>query len=75
MSMAVFAYNNAKNIITGHMLFILNCKYYSRMLYKDDVNSHFKSKSVHTLLDKQRERIIVCYENLYYTQKFRKIFP
>ena len=40
LSMAEFAYNNAKNASTGHTPFELNCGYYPRMLYKKDVDSH-----------------------------------
>ena len=32
--MAEFAYNNAKNVSNGHTPFKLNCRYYSRVLYK-----------------------------------------
>ena len=38
LPMAKFAYNNAKNASTGHTPFELNCGYYPRMLYKEDVN-------------------------------------
>ena len=37
LSMMEFAYNNAKNISTGHTLFELNCDYYPRMSYEEDV--------------------------------------
>ena len=36
--MAEFVYNNSNNASTGHMPFKLNCVYYPRMLYKEEVN-------------------------------------
>ena len=47
--MAKFDYNNAKNTSTGYMLFEFNCGYYSRILYKKEVDSHSKSKSADKL--------------------------
>ena len=66
---AEFAYNNAKNASTGHMLFELNCSYYPQMSYKDDINPRSKSKSVENLLAKLRELMIVCRENLHHAQE------
>ena len=63
--MAEFAYNNAKNVSTGHTLFELNCGYHPRMLYKDDVDPRSKSKSADELSAELRELMIVCRENLY----------
>ena len=42
--MAKFAYNNAKNVNSGHTLFELNCGYHPWMSYKKDVNPSSKSK-------------------------------
>ena len=64
--MAKFAYNNAKNTSNGHTPFELNCDYYFRILYKEKVNSHSKSKSADELSAELGELIIVCWENLYY---------
>ena len=58
--MAKFAYNNAKNVSTGHMPFDLNYGYHPLMLYKKKVDSRSKSKSVDKLSVKIRELIIVC---------------
>ena len=41
LPMVKFTYNNAKNVSTGHMPLELNYDYFSRMSYKEDVNSHF----------------------------------
>ena len=32
--MAEFAYNNAKNVKIGYILFKFNCRYYSHIFYK-----------------------------------------
>ena len=70
--MAEFAYNNAKNTGSGHTFFELNYSYHPQMLYKNDVNLHFKSKLVNKLLTKLRKLIIVCRENFHHAQKFQK---
>ena len=70
--MAEFAYNNAKNVSTGHTPFELNCGYHSWMSYKEEVDLRSKSKSADKLLAELRELMIVCRENLYYAQKLQK---
>ena len=47
--MAEFVYNNANNTNNGHMLFKLNYRYHFCVLYKEDIDSHSKSKSVDKL--------------------------
>ena len=61
---AEFAYNNAKNANTGHTSFELNCGYYPRTFYKEDINSRSLSKLVDKLITKLRELIALCKENL-----------
>ena len=39
------------------------------MLYKEDVDSRFQSKSADKLLVELRELMIVCQKNLHYAQK------
>ena len=70
--MTEFAYNNDKNASTGHTLFELNCGYHPRMLYKDDVDSYFQSKSADQLSAELRELMIVCRENLYHARELQK---
>ena len=70
--MAEFAFKNAKNASIGHTPFELNCCYHFWMLYKEKVNSCFKSKSTDKLSAKLRELIIVCQENLHHTQELQK---
>ncbi len=64
LPMAKFAYNNAKNASTGHMLFELNCGYHPRASYKEDVDPRSQSKSADELATEFRELIIVCRKNL-----------
>ena len=70
--MAKFAWNNAKNASFSHKLFKLNCKYYSQMSYKEDINPRSKLKSADKLLIELRKSIIACKENLYHAQKLQK---
>lgn len=63
--MAKFIYNNAKNTSTSHTSFKLNCSYHLWILYKDDINPCFKSKSIDDLSIELKELIIICQENLY----------
>ena len=70
--MAEFVYNNAKNAITSHILFELNCGYHLRMSYKNDVDPRSQSKSADKLSAEMRELMIVCQENLYHAQELQK---
>ena len=70
--MVEFAYNNAKNVSTGHMLFELNFGYYFRVSYKEDINPRSQSKSADKLSAELRELRIVCCENLYHAQQLQK---
>ena len=70
--MAEFAYNNAKNTSIGHTLFELNCGYYPRMSYKEEVEFSSKAKLAAELSAELRELMIVCRENIYHTQKLQK---
>ena len=70
--MAKFTYNNSKNASTGHTLFELNCDYYLRMSYKEEVNPRSQSKSADKLLVELKELIIFCWENVHYTQELQK---
>ena len=72
LSIAEFAYNNAKNVSTNHTLFELNYNYHLWMLYKEEVNSYSKFKSANKLLVELRKLIIVCQENSHHAQKFQK---
>ena len=62
--MAELAYNNANNASFSDMPFELNCGYHPWMSYKEDVDSHSKSKLVNKLSTKLKELVIVCKKNL-----------
>ena len=65
--MAKFAYNNAKNISTDQMPFELSCGYHSRILYKEEIEFHSKSKSADKFSAELRDLIIICQKILYYS--------
>ena len=58
--MAKFAYNNAKNASINHILFKLNCSYYPRVSFKENVNPYLRFCSANKLVKKLRELIEVC---------------
>ena len=70
--MAEFAYNNTKNASTGHTLFKLNCDYYSRVFFKDNVDFRLKSRFANKLAEKLKKLMEVCYQNLLYVQELQK---
>ncbi len=70
--MAKFAYNNAKNASTSHTPFELNCGFYPRASYKENVDPRSQSKSVDELATERRELMAVCRENLQHTQELQK---
>ena len=69
---AEFAYNNVKNVSTGHMPFKLNYVYYPCMSYEKDIDPCFGSKTVEELLGKLQELISTCCENLNDAQELQK---
>ncbi len=72
LSMAEFAYNNAKNASIGHTLFELNYGYHSRASYKEDVNPRSQSKSADELTTELNELMAVYRENLQHAQELQK---
>ena len=70
--MAEFAYNNAKNISTGHTSFELNCGYYPRVFYEENLDLHLKSKTAEELSSKLQNLMAICQQNLYHAQKLQK---
>lgn len=69
---AEFAYNKAKNTGIGHTYFELNCGYCLHVLYKEDIDPGFKSKSVDKLAVKMRDLITMYRKNLQYAQNLQK---
>ena len=70
--MAEFAYNNAKNASSGHTPFELNYDYHPQIMYKDNVDSCFKSKLAKNPFAELRELMIASRENLYHAQELQK---
>ena len=64
LPIAKFAYNNAKNVSTGHTLFKLNCGFQPQTFYKKDVNLCFQSKLADNLAIELKKLMTVCRENL-----------
>ena len=58
--MAKFAYNNTKNANIGHVSFKLNCGYYPKVSFKEDVDSRSKSCFANELVKELRELIEIC---------------
>ena len=54
---AKFAYNNYKDVNTGHILLELNCSYYPQVFFKNEYNTYLKSFSANKLATKQRKLI------------------
>ena len=71
--MAEFAYNNAKNTGTGYILFELNCGYYLRVFFKEDIDSHSRSRFTKELVKKLKELIEFYCQNLFHIYKLQKI--
>ena len=64
LPMAEFVYNNAKNASTGHTPFKLNCGYYLKVSFKEDVDSRSRSCSANELAEELRELMEVCCQKL-----------
>ena len=72
LPMAEFAYNNTKNTSTGYTFFELNCGFYPRVFYKEDINPRCRSKTAGQLATELQTLISVCKENSQHTQKLQK---
>ena len=64
LPMAKFVYNNAKNASTGYTLFELNCGYYPRVSYKEDLDPRSKLKTAEKLSFELQNLMAVCQQNL-----------
>ena len=69
---AEFAYNNAKNASTGHILFELNYRYHPRVSYKEDLDLRSKSKTAEELSFELQNLMAVCQQNFYHAQELQK---
>ena len=72
LPIAEFAYNNAKNTSTGYMPFELNCGYYPRVSYKEDLDPRSQSKTAEGLFSELRNLMAACQQNLHHGQKLQK---
>ena len=72
LSMAEFAYNNAKHASTRYMSFELNCGYHPCVSYEEDVEPRSRSKAANELTKKLRNLMAACRENLQHTQELQK---
>ena len=72
LPIAEFVYNNSKNTSIGHMPFELNCDYYSRMSYEEEVDPRSQSKLVDKLSEELKELMTVCCKILHHAQELQK---
>ena len=70
--MAEFAYNNAKNASTGHILFKFNCKYNPYISYEENLDPCSKLKTAEKLSSKLQNLMVVCQQNFYHAQELQK---
>ena len=72
LPMAEFAYNNAINANTSHTPFKLNCGFYPRVSFKDDIDLYSRSCFADKLTKELRELIDICQQNQFNAQKLQK---
>ena len=72
LPMAEFAYNNAKNISTGHTPFELNYGFHPRVFFEDNIDTRSRSRSANELTKELRELMDICQQNLLHAQEFQK---
>ena len=72
LSMAEFAYNNAKNSSTNHMPFELNCGFHLCVSFEKNTDPPSQSKSANELSVELQDLMTVCRENLHHTQQLQK---
>ena len=70
--MAEFAYNNAKNASTGHILFELNYDFHPWVFFEDDIGPCSRSRSANKLTNEPKELMNICQQNLLHACKLQK---
>ena len=70
--MAEFAYNNTKNASTGHIPFELNCGYYPKVSFEENIDLHSRSRFANKLTMELRKLIEVYCPNLFHAQELYK---
>ena len=61
-----------KNTSTGYTPFELNCDFYLRVFYKEDVDPRFRSKTADQLATELQTLMFLCGENLQHTEELQK---
>ena len=64
LRIAEFTYNNANNASSGYTSFELNCGFYPRLFYEEDVDPCSRSKTADLLANELHTLMFVCRENL-----------
>ena len=72
--MAEFAYNNAKNASTSHTPIELNCAFYPKISYEEDVNPCFQLKTADQLATELQNLMSMCMKNLEHVQELQKCY-
>ena len=72
LPIAEFTYNNAKNASTSHTPFKLNCSYYPRVFFEEDVGFYSRSRFANKLAKELSKLMEVCCQNLLHIQKLLK---
>ena len=73
--MAEFANNNAKHASIGYTPFELNCGYYPRVSYEEDIDPRSKLKAADELTEELRNLMAACRERIYNMPKNCKNEP
>ncbi len=72
LPIAEFAYNNTKNASTGITSFELNCGYYLKVAFEEDVDPRSRSRSANELAEEVGELMEVCCQNIFHAQKLQR---
>ena len=70
--MAKLAYNNAKNASTSHIPFEVYCGYHPKVFFEKDFDPCSRSGFVNKLIQKLKELIEVCCQNLFHASELQK---
>lgn len=63
LPIAEIAYNNTKNVSTGHKVFELNCGFHSQTSYQENIDPYSQLKWADKLANKHREMITIYTKN------------
>ena len=71
LSIAGFAYNNAKHASTSFTPFKLNCRYHPRVFYEENFDPRSQSKTTEKLSFELRNLMAACQQNLHHAQELQ----